>query len=56
MIAADNPSSNRLYHMPAAQQWFDGIGWNYGILHLIISAVTELNLGIVSLLLGDNFK
>jgi hypothetical protein len=56
MIAADNPSSNRLYPMPVAQRWFDDIGWNYGIFHLMISAVTELNLGIVSLLLGDNFK
>jgi hypothetical protein len=56
MIAADRPSSNRLYPMPVVQRWFDGFGWNYGILHLIISAATELNLGIVSLLLGDNFK
>jgi hypothetical protein len=42
--------------MPVVQIWFDGFGWNYGILHLMISDATELNLGIVSLLLGDNFK
>jgi hypothetical protein len=56
MTAADRPSSNRLYPMSVVQRWFDGLGWNYGILHLIISALTELNLGIVSLLLGEIFK
>jgi hypothetical protein len=56
MIAADRPSSNHMYNMPVVQRWFDGIGWNYGIPHLIISAATELNLGIVSLLLGGDFK
>jgi hypothetical protein len=56
MIAADRPSSNLLCPIPVVQRWFGGLGWNYGILHLIISALTELNLGIVSLLLGEHFK
>jgi hypothetical protein len=37
--------------MPVVQRWFDGIGSNYGIPHLMISAATELNLGLISLLL-----
>jgi hypothetical protein len=56
MIVTNRLLSNRLYPMPVVQRWSDGFGLNYGILHLMILAATELDLGIVSLLLDDIFK
>jgi hypothetical protein len=42
VITADPPSSRSLDPVPVVLRWFNGIGCNYGIPHLMISAATEL--------------
>jgi hypothetical protein len=56
VITADPRSSRSLDHVPVVQRWFDGIGYNYDIPHLMISAATELYLGLFSVLMDGKFK
>jgi hypothetical protein len=56
VITGDNYSSRSLDPVPVVQRWFDGIGCNYGIPHLMISAVTKLYLGLLSVLMDGKFR
>jgi hypothetical protein len=56
VIMADPRLSHSLDPVPVVQGWFDGVGCNYGIPHLMISAVTELYFGVFSVLMHGKFK
>jgi hypothetical protein len=56
LITADPPSSRSLDHVPVVHRWFDGISCNYGVPHLMISAVTELYLGLLFAFIDVEFK
>jgi hypothetical protein len=56
VITADPPLSRSLDHMSVVHRWFDGIGCNYGVPRLMISAATELYLGLFSVLIDGKFR
>jgi hypothetical protein len=56
VITADPHSSRSLDPVPVVQRWSDVIACNYGIPHLMISAATELYLGLLSVLMDGRFK
>jgi hypothetical protein len=56
VITAGPRSSRSLDPVPVVQRWFDGIGCNYGIPHLMISAAAKLYLGLFYVLMDGKFR